>query len=227
MWPQDCIWHKVASSVCVLSLLWESVCFLTVCVSSSDRPCAAGISRTEACAGQELQDFSRQIFLLQRWPRGLLNSPARTRRTGPTARPLQTPNDAVTLPHEGALTDWQTAGGSLSSSHLKKKTIRTESVLLSHWTVDWNISKCSRNCVVLYFFICIYWFVCFLFEYSSIKTRQMDFFGLIFSRSHLYFFTSHRLSVWRVHTRVSWCAFSQTNKDERASPSHVKHPAFV
>lgn len=80
------------------------------------------------------------------------------------------------------------------------------------------------------FFIFLSAFIGLFVFYLNIlvlKHVRWTFFGLIFSRSHLYFLTSHRLSVWRVHTRVSWCAFNQTNKDERASPSHVKHPAFV
>lgn len=102
--------------------------------------------------------------------------------------------DAFTLPHEGALTD----GGCFSSCHLKKEMIRTESVLLSHWAIDWNISKCSRNCVVLYFFICVYWFV-FVFYLNILVLKHQI--GLFFWSdfqsfvSHLYLFTSHRLSA--------------------------------
>lgn len=160
-----------------------------MCVSSSDRSCAEEL---QSCGFDPA--VTSYTVLLQTRP----------------ANNTDTVCDAFTLPHEGALTD----GGCFSSCHLKKETIRTESVLLSHWAIDWNISKCSRNCVVLYFFICVYWFVfCFLFEYSSIKTHQIGLFfwsGFQLFVSHLFLFTSHRLSA---------CA----RANERASPSRVTH----
>lgn len=108
--------------------------------------------------------------------------------------------DAFTLPHKGALTD----GGCFSSCHLKKEMIRTESVLLSHWAIDWNISKCSRNCVVLYFFICVYWFVFVFYLNILVLKHQIGlFFGVIFSRLYHICICSPAIGSQRVQERTN------------------------
>lgn len=154
---------------------------MTVCVSSSDWSCAEEL---QSCGFDPV--VTSYTALLQTRP----------------ANNTDTVCDAFTLPHEGALTD----GGCFSSCHLKKETIRTESVLLSHWAIDWNISKCSRNCVVLYFFICVYWFVfVFYLNILVLKHTRLDSFWVDFQLfvTHLCLFTSHRLSACAFRTNAS------------------------